>query len=116
MFKCCICHREYSTKEAAVKCVNECGRKMTADGVFKPKSAPQGETINKYEYNDFSSEVQVTKEEITTLCSKLISAGANEQQINSMQIKSLKDWDSKSSSEKEVEFKRFEVLASLYNL
>ena len=42
MFKCCICHREYSTKEAAVKCVNECGRKMTADGVFKPKSAPQG--------------------------------------------------------------------------
>lgn len=42
MFKCCICHREYSTKEAAVKCVNECSRKMTADGVFKPKSGPAG--------------------------------------------------------------------------
>lgn len=116
MFKCCICHREYSTKEAAVKCVNECGRRMTADGVFKPKSAPQGETINKYEYNDSSNEVQVTKEEIRTLCSKLISAGANEQQINSMQTKAFMNWDSKSSFEKEIEFKRFKVLASLYNL
>lgn len=116
MFKCCICHREYSTKEAAVRCVNECGRKMTADGVFKPKSAPQGKTINKYEYNDFSNEIQVTKEKITTLCSKLISAGASKQQITSMQTKALANWELKTSSEKEIEFKRFEVLASLYNL
>lgn len=116
MFKCCICHREYSTKEAAVKCVNECGRKMTADGVFKPKSAPQGETVNEYEYSDFINEVQATKEGIITLCSKLISAGANKQQINSMQDKALTNWNLKTSPEKEIEFKRFKVLASLYNL
>lgn len=116
MFKCCICHREYSTKEAAVKCVNECGRKMTANGIFKPKSAPQGEEINKYEYNDSFNEVQVIKEEIATLCSKLINAGANKQQVTSMQTKALTNWNLKSSSEKEIEFKRFEVLASLYNL
>ena len=116
MFKCCICHREYSTKEAAVKCVNECGRKMTADGIFKSKSAPQGETVNKYEYSDSFKEVPVTKEEIATLCSKLISAGANKQQINSMQDKALMNWNLKTSLEKEIEFKRFKVLASLYNL
>ena len=116
MFKCCICHREYSTKEAAVKCVNECGRKMTADGVFKPKSAPQGETVNKYEYSNSLNEVQVTKEEVITLCSKLINAGANKQQIDSMQDKALTNWNLKTSPEKEIEFKRFKVLASLYNL
>lgn len=116
MFKCCICHREYSTKEAAVKCVNECSRKMTADGVFKPKSASQGKTLNKYEYSDSFNEVQVTKEEVITLCSKLISAGANKQQIDSMQDKALTNWNLKTSPEKEIEFKRFKVLASLYNL
>lgn len=116
MFKCCICHREYSTKEAVVKCVNECGRKMTSNGVFKQKSAPQGETVNRYEYSDFLNEIQVTKEEIITLCFKLIHAGASKQQINSMQNKALMNWSLKTSSEKEIEFKRFKVLASLYNL
>ena len=116
MFKCCICHREYSTKEAAVKCVNECSRKMSANGVFKPKSAPQGEAVNKYEYSDSFNEVQVTKEGIITLCSKLISAGANKQQIDSMKDKALTNWNSKTLPEKEIEFKRFKVLASLYNL
>ena len=116
MFKCCICHREYSTKEGAVKCVNECSRKMTADGVFKPKSASQGKPLNKYEYSDSLNEVQVTKEEVVTLCSKLISAGANKQQIDSMQDKVLTNWNLKTLPEKEVEFKRFKVLAFLYNL
>lgn len=116
MFKCCICHREYLTKEDAVKCVNKCSKKMTADGVFKSKSAPQGETVNKYEYSDSFNEVQVTKEEVITLCSKLISAGANKQQIDSMQDKALTNWNLKTSPEKEIEFKRFKVLASLYNL
>lgn len=78
--------------------------------------APQGETVNKYEYSDSLNEVQVTKEEVIALCSKLISAGANKQQIDSMQDKALTNWNLKTLPEKEIEFKRFKVLASLYNL
>lgn len=118
MFKCCICHREYSTKEAAVKCVNECSRKMTADGVFKPKSAPQGETVNKYEYSDSFNEVQVTKEEVITLCSKLISAGANKQQIDSMQDKALTNWNLKPRLKKKLNLKdsKFLLLCIIYDI
>ena len=89
---------------------------MNDNGVFKPKSATQRETVNKYEYSDSLNEVQATKEEIITLCSKLINAGANKQQIDSMQDKALTNWNLKTLPEKEIEFKRFKVLSSLYNI
>lgn len=90
MFKCCLCGQEYMTKEAAVKCVNECGRRMTSNGVFTTKTAKQDETVNNYEYNEISKkEYKDFKKEITTLSFKLINSGAPEQQIFRMEENAL---------------------------
>lgn len=116
MFKCCLCGQEYMTKEAAVKCVNKCGRKMASNGVFITKTAKQDETINNYEYDEISEkEHKDLKKEIITLSLELISSGAPEQQIFQMKKNAFDNWGLKSLNEKEVELKRFEVLASLYN-
>lgn len=117
MFKCCLCGQEYMTKEAAVKCVNECGRRMASDGAFTTKTAKQDETVNNYEYDEiFKKEYKDFKKEITTLSFKLINSGAPEQQIFRMKENAFNNWNLKSLNEKEVELKRFEVLASLYSL
>lgn len=117
MFKCCLCSKEYMTKEAAVKCVNECGRKMASNGVFTTKTAKQDETVNNYEYDEISKkEYKDLKKEIITLSLELISSGAPEQQISRMKENAFNNWNLKSLNEKEVELKRFEVLATLYSL
>lgn len=117
MFKCCLCGQEYMTKEAVVKCVNECGRRMESNGVFTTKTAKQDETVNNYEYDEISKKgYKDLKKEIITLSFELINSGAPEQQIFRMKENAFNNWNLKSLTEKEVELKRFEILASLYNL
>ena len=51
MFKCCICGKEYNTKEMAIKCISRCGRECTLSGQFHSKDSIKKPDENRIIYD-----------------------------------------------------------------
>ena len=95
MFKCPICNQTYENVNAAIKCINSCGRKKFNDGVFQTKpSKYKGEIINinyDFEFN------QLSLIEIFQQLEHLLSP----QEYFKIQYMTYNNWDRLSSQEKE---------------
>ena len=77
MFKCCICGKEYATKEMAIKCILKCSRECTLSGQFHSNDSIKKPDENRIIYDNF---LQEDNEE--QLRSKLLESGFPKEELD----------------------------------
>ena len=114
MFTCCLCGKQYENEAAAVKCVNQCGREAQQSGKFVTKESKYKGSFSSVQ---FSQESQVQdfslKEELLKIFNEL-SLTMPLQEVNRLRIRTFKNWDSLSSSEKKNQFERVLMISKLF--
>lgn len=116
MFKCCICGKQYISKDAAVKCVNKCARQCFASGKFQKKEAHYSPDVE-----NFICEVPLPahsddlEDEVNRVCIELIDGGAPEKEINLQRTRIFATWNEKSKGDKMKDLQRLYLLKNFYS-
>lgn len=113
MFKCCLCGKEYQTKELAVKCLSKCGREGVSNGAFKVKNSIYSLGVDKVSFDNQCNFTKTAKNDIIEIFSVLKKTNMPLGEIRSFEKDILSNWDNKTEKEKLNDYNRIRTIVNM---